>query len=389
MKWPWRKAVRLLPDSAPPPAEQSVAAQKQAFLLSTIADLLALIRSMPLSAENMNVAHLRSGLDEFLEVLQQSDNVDALKLMWQRQEHAVAEFIKRQKDDIYARETEFQTIIDLLSKVVFDNRSFTSHVLEKTRDMDRISDLGDLRKLKEALKAEIGNLQKDIVNRQRQNDDQIESLKAQVTLLNAELQNALQDSYRDFLTGAFNRQAFEKYISNMVNEVVSSGRGLTMMLVDIDNLKNILLRFGQSIADRVILATAEECRKLINSEDFLSHCAPGSFVIVMPDENLFNACGKARTLCSIIARSRYAVDKSPTSPRLKFTVSIGVSQLQPEDTVFSFTERAVEALYDAKRQGKNRVVPGKVQAMWSRINEFRGSETPRQSGGSSEGTPPG
>lgn len=371
MNLPWKKKAAAHADIAAGGAVPAAAAEKHAFLLDTIADMLALMRTIPLDSDDINAAGFNKGMDELLQVVRDAEDPAPIRTLWKQQAYAIAEFIKRQKEYIRERESEFQTIIEMLSKVVFDNRSFTSHILEKTRKMDRLADLDDIKQLKAALKNEISNMQKDIIGRQNQDDEQLESLKEQIKYLNAELQNATQDSYRDFLTGAFNRQAFEKYLSNIANEVSVSGRTLAMLLVDIDNLKNILLRYGQTIADRVILATAEECRKLMRSEDFLSHCAPGTFVMLLPDENLFNACGMARNLCSVIARSRYAVDKSPKAPRLKFTVSIGVSQLNTGDTIFSFTERAIEALYSAKRAGKNRVMPGKVQAVWSKFNAFK------------------
>ena len=69
-----------------------------------------------------------------------------------------------------------------------------------------------------------------------------------------------------------------------------------------------------------------------------------------------NATKRAKQICKVIAGTCYTIDEIETRPDLNVTVSIGVSTARKGDTAASVVQRADEALYEAKGQGKNRVV---------------------------------
>lgn len=127
-------------------------------------------------------------------------------------------------------------------------------------------------------------------------------------------------------------------------------------MVDIDNFKEINDAYGHPIGDRVLLAVAHKCRSLIRQEDFIARYGGEEFVIVLPYASLRNAIKKAKLICKAISDTRYSLEDVKAGHVLRITVSIGVSIFQAGDTDKTLIDRADQALYIAKRTGKNRVV---------------------------------
>ena len=124
----------------------------------------------------------------------------------------------------------------------------------------------------------------------------------------------------------------------------------------IDNFKKINDACGHPIGDRVLLAVARKCRSLIRHEDFIARYGGEEFVIVLPHVSLRDALKKAKRICKAISATRYCLDEVSAGQVLSISVSIGVSIFQPGDTRKTLIDRADQALYIAKRAGKDRVV---------------------------------
>jgi diguanylate cyclase (GGDEF)-like protein len=104
------------------------------------------------------------------------------------------------------------------------------------------------------------------------------------------------------------------------------------------------------------MALVQRCRALIRKDDFLARYGGEEFVVLLPGASLRQGLKKARAICKDVAGVRYAIDEQHPHDTITFTVSIGVSALQPGDTAEAFLARADKALYAAKHQGKNRAV---------------------------------
>ena len=100
----------------------------------------------------------------------------------------------------------------------------------------------------------------------------------------------------------------------------------------------------------------QRCRTLIRQDDLLARYGGEEFVVVLHGASLRQGLKKARTICKEVAGVRYAIDERHPHETIAFTVSIGVSALRHGDTVEDVIKRADQALYAAKRQGKNRAV---------------------------------
>lgn len=222
--------------------------------------------------------------------------------------------------------------------------------------IEQITRLDDIKKVKQALINEIENIQKTVREKQDHDSKQLKILSKRVNTLNLELKKAKVDSVTDGLTGIYNRKAFDRYINDRVRQNTAAGNTFAILMVDIDNFKEINDAYGHPIGDRVLLAVAHKCRNLIRHEDFIARYGGEEFVIVLPYASMRNAIKKARLICKVISDTRYSLEDVKAGHVLSITVSIGVSIFQAGDTDKTLIDRADQALYIAKRTGKNRVV---------------------------------
>lgn len=152
----------------------------------------------------------------------------------------------------------------------------------------------------------------------------------------------------DKLTGIYNRHKFEELF---LVEVERSNRfrlPLSMILLDIDNFKLINDTYGHSIGDDVLKHSVAVIQKNIRKLDILSRWGGEEFLVLTPGSNLEDTQQLAEKL-------RLAIYNEPFDKIDNITVSIGLSTLQKEDTFVQLFERTDKALYDAKKNGKNRV----------------------------------
>lgn len=161
-------------------------------------------------------------------------------------------------------------------------------------------------------------------------------------------------SFHDPLTRLYNR----RYIFELMDKLIANARpGRTQMsviLMDVDNFKMINDVYGHSTGDQVLCRLAEICLQELRAGDSVGRIGGEEFMIVVPRE--------AEEQTRMIAeRLRQVIEKScvinSSNEVVRFTVSVGVSRLHPGcvDSAALFRQ-ADAALYQAKRQGKNRIV---------------------------------
>lgn len=157
----------------------------------------------------------------------------------------------------------------------------------------------------------------------------------------------------DPLTGLFNRRRFERELSETVTDLGGgSGRGIAVMLIDIDNFKFINDSHGHSIGDRLIVRTGEILRRRLRSGDVLARQGGDEFVMLLRDITSEDAPAVAADLVGAISAGA-RVDGGGSLARA--TASIGVvtssalARTNPEELMRS----ADIAMYEAKDAGRN------------------------------------
>jgi len=155
---------------------------------------------------------------------------------------------------------------------------------------------------------------------------------------------------RDAMTGLFNRRAFEELLS--MEAARRSGGPLSLLMIDIDNFKSINDRFGHPAGDEVIAAVGkaigEECR----GSDLAARYGGEEFAVLLPGAGPANAAGVAERIRGRIASLGFSFSYEDISVTGSFGVACrGEARVGVTDLV----READDALYFAKRSGKNRV----------------------------------
>ncbi|MET3790239.1 PleD family two-component system response regulator [Aquamicrobium terrae] len=182
------------------------------------------------------------------------------------------------------------------------------------------------------------------IRRKRYNDQ----LRASVT-------QSLEMAVTDALTGLHNRRYLDSHLQTLFDRAVARRRPLSVMMVDLDRFKAINDTYGHDGGDDVLREFARRLRQNMRGIDLICRFGGEEFVIIMPDTDGSVAEKVAERIRAEIARVPFAIGKQGQS--VEVTVSVGVSSVQGvADSVAGLLKRADMALYEAKRNGRNRVV---------------------------------
>lgn len=163
---------------------------------------------------------------------------------------------------------------------------------------------------------------------------------------------------RDELTGLLNRRAMHDLLDLEHRRSQRSGCPLLLAQLDIDHFKRINDTHGHATGDRALQAFASTVRSNVRSTDVLARWGGEEFVLMLADTDP----GGARDLLERIRLAVAAMEMPLANDTLRMTVSAGLAQHQHGDTVEQTLERADQALYAAKSQGRNRVVVAPMTA---------------------------
>lgn len=154
---------------------------------------------------------------------------------------------------------------------------------------------------------------------------------------------------RDFLTGAWSRRAFHDISDREIARTERTQRPLSLLLIDLDNLKTINDTYGHAAGDDALIDFVNRISGSLRTIDSLARIGGDEFAILMAEADLSSAVTAAERL-------QRQQDSNPTLAGEPPTCSIGIATYREGDTLESLLTRADKALYKAKAMGRNRVV---------------------------------
>jgi diguanylate cyclase (GGDEF)-like protein len=162
-------------------------------------------------------------------------------------------------------------------------------------------------------------------------------------------QELLDLSTKDALTGVYNRHFYNQKIAEEIARAQRYGEHLSLILLDIDNFKNVNDLHGHDIGDNVLIEYSELITKNLRKTDILCRIGGEEFVIILPHTSINEAEILANKLRAQIETFKLI---------LPITMSFGVVTFLETDDAQTLLKRANKALYMAKEHGRNRVVLG-------------------------------
>lgn len=160
-----------------------------------------------------------------------------------------------------------------------------------------------------------------------------------------------EQAISDSLMGIYNRRYFDSYIEKILPVIRETNEGLLLLSIDIDHFKNINDSYGHVCGDEVLLRMSDIIKANVRKYDKIFRMGGEEVVILLPNTTIRDGKIVAERLREAIRITQF----SYRGESFFVTVSIGIAQYDGE-TVKEFMEKADDALYRAKRNGRNQVV---------------------------------
>ncbi len=153
----------------------------------------------------------------------------------------------------------------------------------------------------------------------------------------------------DGLTEAYNHRTIEQLLRQEINRSKRYENTFSVLMIDVDHFKMVNDKFGHLVGDEVLVELVTRIKALIRDSDMLGRWGGEEFLLLATESEL-------ATAILLADRIKTVTSNTPFTNAQTITVSIGVTQYRPSDDTNSLVARADKALYQAKHDGRNRVV---------------------------------
>jgi diguanylate cyclase len=222
----------------------------------------------------------------------------------------------------------------------------------------KISKASDITELSDVLDVVMQETRTVQLAAQRSRDEltemraRVQEVEQEVARLQDELAQTSEMVRHDTLTGALNRKGMDEAVEREVGRARRRNSAMCMAMLDIDNFKKINDTYGHDIGDQALVHLAQVVRETLRPQDTLARYGGEEFVIVLSDTRLDDAITAMVRVQRELTRKFFMHNNE----KLLITFSCGVAELGAEEEPPAAIKRADQAMYLAKRAGKNRVV---------------------------------
>ncbi|OHV61002.1 diguanylate cyclase [Mesorhizobium sp. LCM 4577] len=176
-------------------------------------------------------------------------------------------------------------------------------------------------------------------------------LRAMTVSLSARSQTLEQAALTDGLTGMQNRRYFDDALREYLHEFRRIDRPVGLMILDLDHFKQVNDTHGHDVGDEVLRAVATCLRDMTRYHDVVARLGGEEFAVVTPNMDVELLARFAERIRKAIAN----LSIMSGNVRLKVTTSVGLAVWDHKESAEDFYRRADRQLYEAKKQGRNRV----------------------------------
>jgi len=221
-----------------------------------------------------------------------------------------------------------------------------------------------------AIRDLVGGIRADtraMQERTRQLEVEFSYSSEQIAGLREDLASAQREAMTDSLTGVANRKHFDLALRRALAHATRAGEPVSLLLGDIDHFKDFNDSYGHQVGDRVLRTVAQIFLRCVKGRDLVARYGGEEFVVILPQTDLTGATTVAEQIRRFTAASRVRLKASGRSLGV-ITLSLGCAQFDPGESPTRLIRRADEALYAAKRAGRNRVASVPAPGMPARAS---------------------
>jgi len=241
-----------------------------------------------------------------------------------------------------------RSLSDFVSDLVEGNLSYDSKMKGHKASIDQAMTMAGLEEIKRLLVHEIEDMQSANEDYRRQLEHANTTIRDQQEIL----ERFGIDSKMDSLTKIANRRAFETRLTEEFERTKRHRSIFTLIMVDIDHFKKVNDVCGHNAGDQILRLVAQVLEDQTRFNDFVSRYGGEEFVVLLPESK----ADQGRYVAEKIRRAVENTSFMNVNEKIKVTVSAGVGEVIAEsDTPETFVDRVDAALYEAKKNGRNRV----------------------------------
>jgi diguanylate cyclase len=247
------------------------------------------------------------------------------------------------------------TFIERLSQMTVSSSSYQGKMEESVRQIEQAKKIEDIAPvLKDVINATriMASETLNVRDELRAMREKTQATEAELVKLHKELDRVSAQARHDTLTGALNRQGLDEALTREISGLRRKESPLCVSLLDIDNFKALNDRLGHATGDAALAHLATVARECMRPQDTLARYGGEEFVILLPDTPLDRGIEAMTRLQRELTRRFFLAGKE----QILITFSAGVAQMGPDESGADAIKRADQAMYLAKRAGKNRVL---------------------------------
>jgi diguanylate cyclase len=237
---------------------------------------------------------------------------------------------------------------DTVQLLVGDGDAFSTDISQAATRFNSLLRINDVQQLKQRLTAEVGDLQRLATARQQQWRQTVEMFEARIVSLEKQLVAVQHEASVDAVTGIANRRHFEQALREALQ---STPREFIVAVLDVDDFKTVNDTGGHAAGDAVLQAVAQTLKSSVRKHDLVARFGGDEFAILGRMVSLRDAEPRIKSIVANVG----TISTNLEHPG-RVSVSCGLAEYCAGDTLESLLRRADQALYEAKRHGKNRVV---------------------------------
>lgn len=332
----------------------------EACLKNIIATLLRIISLYAKESDELDTRRFKQELSDILIKIRGTSDIYELTKLNEDLKRLILKQLEAERIYDERRFSELKDLVRMLMKslneLVEEDRGFGEALREDIMKLEAASRLEDIKQLKQELARIVSEMQEQLKERQENLERAADELAMKVLDLEERLSQMTEEALVDETTKLFNRRALMRRLSDEIARYAVTNIPFSLVIFDIDNFKRINDEHGHLIGDRVLYMIGRIARETFRTDDFVARMAGDEFAAILMGCTGTESWNAVERLRDNIARKVFKYNRDGETVSLTVTISAGVAWVRKNDTPESLLERADQAMYLAKRRGRNQVV---------------------------------